>query len=362
MITVILCSAAAILTQATAFSAGESVALTTLKRKNISPQPFKNMTVSQTKAPDTGLKIDGEVFFYFQKYITQASTVSYNKFEISRAYINFRKSLSESANVRLTLDAARLSPSTDPAQSSQYLYDFLKYAYVELPLVSNTTANITAKLGLQQTVWIPFSEKMWGNRYIAKSFTDDEGIMPSADFGIGFEGSIKPIATDFSLTLMNGTGFKNQENNSSKDIALRLNKNILSNNRGGDVVLGGYVDLTDRFGQGSDSSIFGALLGYTGGGSGNIFVEYVGGKQSAKDISGYSVAGFSYLLPEFCVLGRYDYFKPDTSAINNEIQKTILGLSYTLIKEVRIAFDVQSMQTGTSAPQKVAYLHSEIKY
>lgn len=343
-------------------ASSSSLALTQLKRPVLKPQPFKNLAPAPAKTADQGIKIDGEVFFNFQKYLTQASSVSYNKFDITRAYINFKKNLSEGANIRVTLDAARLSQTTDPAGSSQYLYDFLKYAYVELPLVDNQNISMATKLGLQQTVWIPFEEKMWGNRYIAKAFTDNEGIMSSADFGIGFQGTIKGFEMEYALTLMNGTGFKAQENNSSKDIALRLNKNIFSNQSGGSIALGLYSVLTDRFVVSSDSSIYGGMLGYKNDPGSSLYAEFLGGKRAAAEISGYSVGGYFSLLPEVTLLGRYDYYNPDRSLTNNDIQRTIVGLAYVWTKEVRIALDVQSMQTGSGAPQKIAYLHSEIKY
>jgi len=339
-----------------------AAALKPLNKPIYKPQPFKGMQSAPARASDAGLKIDGEVFFSFQKYLTQASAVSYNKFDITRAYINFKKALSEGANVRVTLDAARLAAATDPTGSSQYLLDFLKYAYVELPLADNPNISLSTKLGLQQTVWAPFAEKLWGNRYIAKVFTDDEGIISTADFGIGFQGTLKALGAEYALTLMNGSGFKNPETNSGKDIALRLNKDIFSGANGGSVVLGAYTVMTDRFGAGSDSAIYGAMLGYKSEPGSSLYAEYLGGKRSAADISGYSVGGYFFLLPEVYILGRYDYYNPDISTSASVVQKTFAGLSYVWTKEVRVALDLQSMQTGQSAPQRVAYLHSEIKY
>lgn len=345
---------------AAAFSLESADGLMALKRIEYKPQQLKQ--VSYAKAADSSVKIDGEIFFYFQKYLTQTSTVSYNKFDISRAYINFKKDLSEGAAVRLTLDASRLNQATDPQSKGQSLLDFLKYAYFDLPLLNNQNLTISTKMGLQQTAWIQWVEKAWNNRYIAKVFTDDEELMPSADFGIGFQGVLKAVNTEYCMTLTNGSGYKDQETTAGKDVSLRLNKDVFSDQQRGSVSLGGYVVLSDRFSAYSDEIRYGGLLGYRSASKTNIYAEYAGGKKSGKDISGCSVAGSVYFVPEVSLIGRYDYFKPDISAANNEVQKTIAGLSFELIKEIRLAIDVQSTQTGASAPERAIYLNSEIKY
>ncbi len=316
--------------------------------------------VESLKRENDDAKLSGEIRFSWTKNVENTSIK--NNFDITRAYLTVKKKLDRGASARVTLDVSRLSPSSTTPQS---LFDYLKYAYVELPI--DVPFSFNAKIGLQQTVWIDWAEKIWGNPYIMKQYEDNEGIMPSSDFGIGAIGRISlpnVPGIEYHATVLNGGGYKVAESDSAKDIAVRFNSEVYSSDSVGRIVVGGYINSkAGIFNSGSiNTKQAGVLLGLINRYYGNAYIEYMRGTNS----NGCSIGGFvcpaPQTLPGVCLLARVDNYDPDTTSGNNEIKRTLVGTSYDWGRDVRMALDLQTYQQGSNAIQKTAYLHTVIYF
>ena len=324
------------------------------------------------KADNSDAKVSGTIRFDFTKGIALNTSNPYNKFDISRAYLDFKKKLGAGASARVTLDVARISGA-----SSQSLFDYLKYAYVDLPVDVPSSMQVipfslTAKMGLQHTCWIDWSGKMWRFENILKAYSDvnKNSIGSSADFGLGAAGKFTlPMMPEieYHATVLNGQGYAKAEADSAKDIAMRLNSDI-ANTAAGTVVLGGYVGVKNGLFQNSttaQSTQSGFLLGLKNGDFGNVYVEYQNDQKSNKPVNGYSIGGFIYpakgTIPAG-LLARYDMYDADTNTANNEVKTTVLGAFYDWGKDVTISVELTSSQTGTATEQKVAALRSEVRF
>ena len=348
---------------------------------NAAVKDLKNQ-LDAVKKDNSDAKLSGEIFFQYSN--EKGSTKS--TFDVARAYVTLKQKTSTGGLLRVTLDVGRLDSSaitqstsapygvsaigTDPSKKSQSLYGFLKYAYLEqnVDVPQFIPWNLTVKLGLQHTMWIDFVDKVWESRYIGKVFLDDTGMMSSADFGIGATGKFNLVnlplmswvpEVEYHATVMNGAGYKATDSNSQKDMSLRLNAEVYKDDNIGSVVVGAWGSMTDYFsGLTTNRKMAGAMVALKNEGCGNVFAEYMKGTK----IAGSSAGGFVYpfgivnnfaampeVLKNIGVIGRFDWYKPDTTVNGNDAYYYIMGTYYKANENLKIAYDMQSRFTGTGA-------------
>ena len=343
--------------------------------------------IEAVKTDNSDAKVGGQLFFRWQKYSLNGGT-NVNNFDVDRAYLDFKKKLDWGANIRVTLDVARLLTTTTVAKgsageivtansSNQQFFDYLKYAYFEMPI--NVSAlqvvpwEMTAKVGLQHTVWIDWADKILNLRYIAKSLLDNEGVMSSADFGLGAWGKVSlPGLPDIEYqgTVLNGTGYKAAESDSKKAYAMRVNTTAYDAGDNGKVIVGAMVNV-DGMNTSFDPSTStkqGALeLAYKHDlGAANF--EYVTGSKSGAKINGTSLGGIFNVgtalnfLPNLNLFARVDNYDPNTNVANNEISRTFYGVTYDWGKDIKLALDQQTAQTGSGATTSILYLHTAVTF
>lgn len=329
--------------------------------------------LDSVKKDNGDAKVGGTIRAQWTKGLDNNTSVPYNSFDVTRAYLDFRKKIGAGASARITLDVDRISAA---GSSRQNLFDYIKYAYVDLPVDIPSSMQVipfslTAKFGLQHTCWIDWSGKIWRFENIRSTFADahKNSITSSADFGLGAAGAFTlPMMPEiqYHATLLNGTGYRSAETNSDKDLAMRLNANVYSGDIG-TVVLGGYIGQRHSlFNTGNAKTTqSGFLAALTNADYGNVYFEYQNDQRSNKPVTGYSIGGFIYpakaIVPAG-LLARYDMYNNDTTKANNEAKTTVIGAFYDWGKDVTMSLDITSSQTGTSAEKKVAALRSEIKF
>ncbi len=326
--------------------------------------------IDSVKSDNGDARVNGTIFARWQKY-TQNSTVA-NNFDIDRAYINITKKLAGDSSMRVTLDVKRVSDDT----KNQNLFGYLKYAYFETPLPVNALQsvpfNTNLRFGLQQNAWIDWDEGIMGMRYIMKSFVDDEGLMSSADFGVGANGKITPAGLpeiEYNTTLVNGSGYATNEGDAKKAFAARFNSTLYEDPVWGKFILGVF---------GNIASLNGADLSYNGsdkqagataavkGDWGMTYFEYVTGSKSAKKIGGWSgqlVLNAGLVgVPALNAFYRQDFYQPNTATAGTDIKKSFYGLTYDWNKDIKVAADVQNSQTGAGATISALYLHTMVSF
>ncbi|MFA5098184.1 MAG: hypothetical protein WC490_06140 [Candidatus Margulisiibacteriota bacterium] len=323
--------------------------------------------IDKVASDNNDAKVSGEIRFAWTKGMQNVSTK--NNFDISRAYVTVKKNLAGGAMARMTLDVSRISPSTN---SPQTLFDYIKYAYVDIPV--NVPAalqvipfSMTAKLGLQHNMWIDWADKAWDNAWMMKQFDDNESVMSSADFGLGAAGKFTlPYLSEieYHATLMNGGGYKAAESDSAKDIGIRLNTTLFKDDNIGTVIAGGYINSkAGIINSGQNNTKQAAiLLGFQNDQYGKGYIEYLKGTK----INGYSIGGYVFpaksVVP-VALVARYDNYDPDTTVTSsNDRVRSLIGAMYEYSKDIKLALDLQTYKSGSSAEQKTAYLHSVIYY
>jgi len=118
-------------------------------------------------------------------------------FEITRAYLGYEYHFSKQWYAKTVLDVG------DPEAGKHHMAAFLKNAYMEYE-----NGKFAASFGLISTTQFKVSEKIWGLRYLEKSFQDAYKFNSSADLGFNIDYQFADfISADFSV--INGEGYKN---------------------------------------------------------------------------------------------------------------------------------------------------------
>jgi len=97
-------------------------------------------------------------------------------FEITRTYVGFEYFFSEKISSRVNLDVG------DPGVGKLQMTAYVKNAYLMY-----RSSGFSARFGLIGTDEFNVQEKVWGYRYIYKSFQDAYGFGPSADLGAALD-------------------------------------------------------------------------------------------------------------------------------------------------------------------------------
>jgi hypothetical protein len=209
---------------------------------------------------------------------------------------------------------------------------------------------------------------MMGLRYITKGIVDNEGLMPSADMGVSALGKaylpyLRPI--EYQATFMNGAGFKAAESDNKKNVAMRLNTVLWSGNEIGELLLGGYAQVSGISATKweGETKLAGAMLGLKNSWS-TVYGEYLYG----TNLSGFSVGAKYSFLPSYNVFARYDSYDAKRDVANNEIQRGFYGLTYDYSSDVKFALDLQSVYGQANATvsagttTSIIYLHCLMNY
>jgi hypothetical protein len=250
---------------------------------------------------------------------------------------------------------------------------FLKQAWLEYSNLLDAGVNIQG--GQIGTSWDSLEISIWGRRYIQKQYADINGLVPTADKGVGVYGKIPKGYGDYSAQIVNGEGIAATEAASGaagrqKDYSLLLSlipvpqSEYLKGLR-----LNGYVqqgqtgNLSTTAGQGllpnreRNRTFFGAS--YKNDTCHLMYTYYiadtgVAGTTQAAALNtksrGYSVHG-SYALPWFGLspFARYDRFDAGTMVDYAPQTLVIGGLEKKFNDNVRMSLADQYRHSQSGA-------------
>ncbi len=292
------------------------------------------------------------VFSNFHTTITDNETFS--QFQIRRAYLGYQYNFSENWFGKLVLDVG--NPGVGKFQAAA----FLKNAYLRYK-----KDKFSASFGMISTTQFKVSEKIWGYRYILKSFQDAYGFNASADLGvkIGYKFA-DLISADFAIT--NGEGYKRVEIDSVLRYAIGTTIKPIKN-----ITARVYFDV---MGKDTKQQSVAGFLAYN---NNKIMVaaEYNYQKNfrkiEKKDI--YGISFFSSFKPteKIKIFARYDKLnsttlegesKPGQLDVNG--QYIIAGIEYSPIKGVKFApnFRNWSPDDETKSNRIDLFLNCEVKF
>jgi len=314
------------------------------------------------QAPGLKAQTDQEFSPYFKPNVLIFSDVnstitkdgSSKAFEITRAYLGFEYFFTKNISSRINLDVA------DPGVGKLQMTAYVKFAYLEYK-----TDKFSTHFGMIATEQYKLQEKVWGYRYIYKSFQDAYNMGPSADLGADVEYSpFKFLSVDFSV--LNGEGYKRIQSDSTFKTTFGLTLKPFNG-----FILRGYYDMMDHKYNQQTLAIF---AGYTFKNF-RAGVEYNNQKDNGMlnhtNYSGVSLYSALVIGKKFSVFGRYDNLKSEVISgetlpwnYNKDGQLFMAGFDYSPTKGIKIAPNFQGWSPrDKSMPfaSKIG-LHFEIRF
>jgi hypothetical protein len=262
-------------------------------------------------------------------------------FQFRRIYLTYDNDISEQFTARFRLEADQASNA-----SNGKIGTFVKDAYLRW---KNIFTGSDLIFGIQPTPAFDISEAAWGYRSLEKTIMDLRGIVSSRDLGISLKGKLTSDGTLNYWTMLANNSSNSPETDKYKRYYAYLQLRP-SNNFQATV----YVDYKDaaKIAAGENGTLTTALfVGYAEPFSYNINAEGflvsqsnaftpTGGSIGSKSGMGISLFGSCNIIPELALVGRYDYFDPNTnSAVNakGDVRNYFIGgLSWKVDKNVSI--------------------------
>jgi len=254
----------------------------------------------------------GTVFFNY-RYDLSKDVDKKSSFNLERAYLGYKYDFTQTISGKVIFDV-----SYDPTVKS--FTAFAKNAYLDWAI----NPKVKLSVGLIPIKHFELQEKVWGYRYIMKTFTDEYGMGTTADLGVSLELPVSEMLT-FNAYVVNGEGFKSLQDNFGlhkfganatvkpvEGLSLRVHYDMMPNK----YQLADTLPVMDT----STISVFTAFAGYEVKDKFRVGAEYNmmnNGKTyripaEEHKLSGLSLFGTYIINKQFEVFARYDYLTSNT--------------------------------------------------
>ncbi len=269
-------------------------------------------------------------------------------FEITRGYLGYSYKFSSELSGKITLDVG--NPKAGGIEH---------VAYLKIASVTYKKERLRVDFGMISTKYFKVSEKIWGYRYMYKSFQDKYKFGASADIGISADYKFSDLFSA-DLMIVNGEGYKKMQSDSvfryGVGLTLTPIKGLTAR------IYGDNSEIDDK-----QQTIAGFLAYSTK--KFNIGAEYNYQKNNAgiKDNDMYGVSLYSTvrLNNKIAIFTRYDNLNSEESW--NESKDGILymaGLEYSPTRGLKITPNYQGWDPSSSDSDFISsfYVNLEIKF
>jgi hypothetical protein len=294
------------------------------------------------------------VLIYTDIKSTVTRDAATKSFDITRAYLGFEYFFSRKISSRINLDVA------DPGVGGLQMTAYIKLAYLQYK-----TEKFTTRFGMIATEQYSIQEKLWGYRYIYKSYQDAYNMGPSADLGAAAEYTPVQFLT-VDISVLNGEGYKKIQSDSTFKTSFGLTIRPFKG-----FILRGYYDMMDHKYNQETLALF---AGYTYKNfRAGIEYNYQHDNRmlNEQNFSGVSFYSAIVIAKKFSIFGRYDNLKSTVISgetlpwnLSRDGQLFMAGFDYTPTTGVRIAPNFQGWSPrDTSMPFASTFaLNFEIKF
>lgn len=317
-----------------------------------------NMISAENKADSTKTEVKNiikpyvKVFGNYHYLIDDLPAAS--GFEIQRAYLGFKYELDKDWSAKAYLDFG------NPKNKSEYE----STAYLKEASLTYKKGNFSVDFGLIGLLLFKEQEKIWGHRYIMKSFVDQYKLGPSADLGLNVNYKINKYI-NIDATIRNGEGYKKLQSDNTYFGGFGLTIKPYAG-----FVIREYLD----FSQTSEyQATLCNFIGYSMPEKFLVGFEYNIQKNNKyvadKDMSGLSGYASYYLSKKIGVFGRYDF------VTSNQLQNTtsnwnlsadgssiVGGIEYFPIDKIKLSLNYQNWMPDDTKLDMSQYVYFNLEY
>lgn len=313
-------------------------------------------------------------------------------FDIKRFYLSVDHKFNDVWSANLTTDAQYVAaPSTitsttsnsgvvtsttSTANSGSVSEVFIKKLYLQAKLDDA----FIVRAGSYNMPWAPFVESLYGYRWIEKTATDRLGFANTADWGLNAGGTFGDSGVSYSVSAVNGGGFKNPSRTKTVDVEARVSYVPLP---GLTIGVGGYtghlgqVSVANEAFDKNTATRWDVAIGYTvagfkvGGeyyaaknyktvnsiaagvyGSSAVVASSVTGVVRKDEASGGSVWASYSFTEQYSVFARADNIKLSKDVLPGLKDKYFnVGVAYKPIKsvDVGLVYKNEKIKHGTAS-------------
>ncbi len=327
------------------------------------------------------LKFSGVVYADWQNGGTKAQRAM-NKFDLTRAYLNFVMPAGDNVTVRVTTDVLN-----NPASGYNGWQARMKYAFMEWSAWQDkgtNPASLKFRFGLEQTPEIDMMESFW-QRGITNTPIDFLGFVPSSDLGAVAIYNLPGKMGQFYGGVFNGNGYGSTETNRFKNVNVRFSWTPLMTSTGAGWFKGlqispyyqkGYTASNfDATGPGLQHDLWGVHVGVKDPRL-TVVGEYDSRTNGADTpvsanvttTTGAVYSAFTIFRPlafmnntptnPWSIVLRADQYKPNTNV--SAYQRFLIGgVGYDISSKVTVYADYQDIEghSGNTSDVKAFYFH-----
>lgn len=273
-----------------------------------------------------------------------------SNFDVTRAYINVIGRFDHGVSTRVTPDIYRVA---DGSLSYRLKYAFVAWQPGKSPL--------TLKLGLNNTPFVDFEERLWDYRMQGTIAMDRNGYLSSSDFGFLVDGNWGSDKVTMSAGVQNGENYNRPPGDGGKDFVARVSVRAMATDEGGPT---GGLRLTAYAGAGNPN----------GGGTRQRYLGLVSYRSKLLTLAAelaatkdsaltdpvtetrkgrvFTTFGVLRVPPSYKVqiIGRLDAVDPNTDEDDDRQTRFIVGIAYQLSPNLRLLADVDHLSYQGGAP------------
>ncbi len=240
--------------------------------------------------------------------------------------------------------------------TTDFIYDsgagatqlFIKKAFLQAKL----SDALVIRAGAADLPWVPFVEKLYGNRYVEQVLLDRTKFGTSTDWGLHAFGSLAGGLIGYQVSVVDGSGYKAPAiGTANRTDHLDVEGRINATYHHFTVAVGGYDGKLGKAVAGTTTyntaERFDAVVAYSSD-QFRLGGEYFWAKDwndvtqanplKVNKSEGYSAFGSFNFTKQIAVFGRYDYVKPqNTTAPSFTDNYFNVGVSYSPIKPLDFA-------------------------
>lgn len=299
--------------------------------------------------------------------IATKGETAFQAFQFRRIYFKYDNNLSADFATRFRLEADQ-----GDRFSSGRIGVVVKDAYLRWKDIFDGS---DAFFGIQPTPAFEISEAAWGYRSLEKTILDLRGIVSSRDFGVSLRGNlVKGGTLGYWLMIANGSSHKPETDTYKRyyaHLSVKPNEQVqaslyadyaergeranpfspgtrVSNGAFTTALFLGYAE-KEKYSAGVEGFLHSTLNGYNNGSS-----------LETKTGFGLSIFGSVDLQSNVALMGRYDYFDPntDSNARGDVRNYLIAGLSWKPDKNVSLIPNIlyesyETLPNGTSVEASI---------
>lgn len=300
-------------------------------------------------------------FFYNTDAINPANK-DINGWQFRRIYVTTDYTINDNFSSRFRLEADQTALS-----SNNKIIPIVKDAWLKWENIFSGSDLIA---GISSTPAYDVSEVVWGYRSVEKTIMDFYGIVPSKDLGIDLKGKFDEKGVfNYWVKVGDNTGNSPESNKYKRYYGLlefKPSDNLLFTVYGDFASYAKKTDPFDGLSKNNSAIVTAGFINYKKGNSFSLGLEgfyknqqnnYApnGDASSLEAQNGFGISfwGTVSLIDWIGLVGRYDYYEPNTNnAATNDVQGLIIGaVDFKVARNVSIipGIEIHSLQNADNS-------------